>query len=740
MRSKLSVTIALSLLVLTGCNTIPDSDSFATQVAQEINSTQTAQVESGGTTPASIYTPIRADNASQLEVLKTFTGDPVTNLVAAAGADVLAYVSVSGIHLLNPASLSETGFIAVPAWIHNIAISPDGRFIAAGDEEGNIHIWSTSDHSLKGTIAGVWVNKLAFSPDGRTLIGIDWDGVYGWQVPDGRSKFTTKGMEDFQGFSIDGAETFGLIPGTSQVLFPHHYYIADESGKTTRDDLTWYSVDLSTGTLEESGWVGKTGKSGEGDISDIAFSPNDSFFIVAWENYPVELWKLENGRPALAYTFPDQTKDAHQVSFSLDGKNLGIVTRGGSIQLWDVTKREMLHEWTGSSLAILNRDGQVALMNESEIQLMDISTGETVTALSYAAIQTVAISQNGNLIVLGMNNGRLEVWSQRGQTLTQTLDSGMKNIAYMYFDPQGQHFIANSTDGKSVIWRSSTWERLPFPNGADHPAFWKDTSLFVTRALDPNQLFIWGDKLDAPRFILKHPADVLGFCLSPAEPIVAAHIADGTVWFWDLNTGSFLRSLDDYLDWGIDSFSSDGKVFTSLGEGQTIKIWSVEAASLLYSQKFNFPIEYVSMNPTGDAMLVADWDGGVTYLWRFGNPALEQYPGYFDDLLPSGDLFATETYREIKIWRISDGSEFKTYSISGSLLGFSGDSSLMYIQRYPDQYNGNTYLQVLAVNTGETLVSLDVDGYFSWLGFSGDNSTLTGLSNKGIVYIWGIAE
>ena len=736
MNLKLMIRIELLLLVIAGCSP-GDPNDFAEQVAREISATQTAQAGNVSASSGSLYVPIQAGNASQLETLRTFTSEPITGLNSASDADVLAYVSTTGIHILDPDTLGELGFIPQPAGIFNLATSPDGRFVAAGDNKGKIHIWSTSDLSIQGTIEDVWVDKLAYSMDGRILVGISGDGVYGWQVPDGTLRFSTVMLEDAQGYTIGGAETFAIIPETNLIVFPHVIYIGGTAGRTTGLNLTWYKVNPSSGKCEAMGGSYVPGKSDDTRISDMALSYDGSTLVTAWANHPVEIWRTDGGIFNFDYTFPDQTTDAKQVIFSTDGNYLGIITRGGSIQLWDVQKRELLSEWSGNHLTFLNGNSRAVLVSASEIILMDISTGEKIESFPYTAVKTVAISPNGEVVALGMNNGRIEIWSQRGKTLVRTLEYGEPYFFYLSFIRQGQYLAAFSRDSGSLFWQTSNWEILNLPAGISDPLFLPESSLFIATAPDPSQLYIWDLSVGASRFTLKHPANVQDFRVG-MESLIAVSVADGTIWFWDYSDGTFLRSLDDYLEFGpIGNFSTNGELFAGMGDERTIKIWSIRDAKLLQSREFEFSIGY-GLFATADSMILGEWDGEETYLWRFKEDDLQRFPGTFENFLPSGEQFITRYSREIRIWQLMDGSETQKISLPGRFLRFSNDSTLVFIQRYPESNDDQEYLQILSVESGDTLVSQEVDGSFGWLSLSEDGSTLAGISSTGVLYIWGI--
>ncbi|NID14086.1 WD40 repeat domain-containing protein [Luteibacter yeojuensis] len=66
----------------------------------------------------------------------------------------------------------------------SMAISPDGRWLAVGDDKGTLRLWDLLDASQvegrrpdKTTDHVGWINALAFSPDGRVLVSVGLDEV-----------------------------------------------------------------------------------------------------------------------------------------------------------------------------------------------------------------------------------------------------------------------------------------------------------------------------------------------------------------------------------------------------------------------------------------------------------------------------------------------------------------------------------------------------------------------------------
>ncbi|MFI1915059.1 WD40 repeat domain-containing serine/threonine protein kinase [Nocardia sp. NPDC020380] len=94
---------------------------------------------------------------------------PDSSTVAISGQ-----LRVPGVLLYDMHSHAQTGELAGPdkMYYFSVAISPDGRTLAAGDGHGVIRVWDTSTQQLLGELnceAKVDISTLAFSLDGRTL-------------------------------------------------------------------------------------------------------------------------------------------------------------------------------------------------------------------------------------------------------------------------------------------------------------------------------------------------------------------------------------------------------------------------------------------------------------------------------------------------------------------------------------------------------------------------------------------
>jgi WD40 repeat protein len=157
---------------------------------------------------------------------------------------------------------------------------------------------------------------------------------------------------------------------------------------------------------------------------------------------------------------------------------------------------------------------------------------------------------------------------------------------------------------------------------------------------------------------------------------VASGSQDNTIKFWDVASGSELRTLSGHTNW-IPSvaFSPDGKVLASGSFDRTIKFWDAASGSELrtLSGQTN-SVPSVAFSPDGkvlasDSWGITLWDvasgrelrtlsGDVAFAFSPDGKVLASGSGDSVAFSPDGHMLA---FREtIKLWDVASGSELRT--------------------------------------------------------------------------------
>ena len=94
-----------------------------------------------------------------------------------------------------------------------LAVAPDGRHFFSGDDDGNINYWSLPDCELLATWkkSNTPISSLAVSPDGKWLVAGDKNDITLFSIPDGAEVSTTEAHSDeilTFAFTPDGRHVF----------------------------------------------------------------------------------------------------------------------------------------------------------------------------------------------------------------------------------------------------------------------------------------------------------------------------------------------------------------------------------------------------------------------------------------------------------------------------------------------------------------------------------------------------
>ncbi|MET7436206.1 helix-turn-helix domain-containing protein, partial [Streptomyces sp. NPDC005568] len=161
--------------------------------------------------------------------------------------------------------------------VDSIAVSPDGRTVAANSRDGKVRIWSLPGGRLRHTFAGYDSGEVAaFSPDGRTLAVAavrGADGMIGLLDPVAGRKLRTLTVPD------------GSVRGMA--FSPDGRTVAASSPRAVR---VW---DVATGHKRRS-FTSRL------DAQAVAFGP-DGRTVTAVSNGRVRVWDVATGRTRTAH-------------------------------------------------------------------------------------------------------------------------------------------------------------------------------------------------------------------------------------------------------------------------------------------------------------------------------------------------------------------------------------------------------------------------------------------------------
>jgi len=195
--------------------------------------------------------------------------------------------------------------------IKSLAVSPDGKWFAAGDSEGTLRVWDLSDRKELNSkkLYSTGIIQIAISPDSQEIATISYDSEIAiWNADQlqsrNRFKVETNGLERIEYM-------------TPQLLAA--------AGETTS---CW---DVRTGKPE------KTLPGGRYNFT-MARSPDGSRFVTGGEG-SLQFWNAADA--VLESTLVGSFSTEEFMAFSPSGKLLATAN-GSTVRIWDITAGELV--------------------------------------------------------------------------------------------------------------------------------------------------------------------------------------------------------------------------------------------------------------------------------------------------------------------------------------------------------------------------------------------------------------
>lgn len=307
---------------------------------------------------------------------------------------------------VGPFATLSTGNNYNNGTINTVCVSPDGQQILSSGDDGEVRIWDiatrTQTKSFPGTknsAGAVWpTSGVAYSPDGKTFVSGQKNSTPKlWDVA------TSKQIKIFQKRGV--AYAFDFSSDGNLVAFGHY-------------------GSLSICDINSSKEIGIP-VSRTGNVSSVAFSPDNQSLVSVSENQEISLWDVNSGSKIRGFDIHNYVKDveyATDAAFTPDGKI--IITGGfnkepyqGIIKMWnanDGTLIQAIIDGQSIDCVTISHDGlKLATGNfDHSVKIWEIATGrllkEFVGHKSY--VKSVVFSPDDQTLVSSGNGGVINLW------------------------------------------------------------------------------------------------------------------------------------------------------------------------------------------------------------------------------------------------------------------------------------------------------------------------------------------
>jgi WD40 repeat protein len=498
--------------------------------------------------------------------------------------------------------------------ISSVAFSSDGRFILSGSVDGSARLWDPAtgreEHRFEGSTSSV--ESIDISPNDQSLlIGNADDSAHLWDLTTGQE------IREFDGRSnLASADSVAFSPDESQVL---------TAGGLSGPARLW---DASTGNKILSIQDDLPAGGVAGTVRAAAFSPDGRFVLTGNSVFMNEqmawLWDRKTGGRLRSYG--GHSDEVTSAVFSPDGRFLVTGGRNGGAWLWDAATGSLIHVFHnpggGVSSLAFSPDGHSILVGcvNKTAALWDIASGNRIHVFKghTKAVMSVAFSQDGRHIVTGSQDATAKIWDASTGELQHTLVTGALIVNDVAFATSDQ-VVMTAGVSKTTLWNAATGEPIrEIPGAASisskHVAISQDGRYLLEGVSSEVSLYdaASGKKV---RSLVGHSDHINSVAISSDGRYVLTGSDDKTTRLWDIATGQQIRSFrGNESAVNVVAFSPDGKTVMSGEKDKSIRIWDAEAGRDLQVIKSQASVLYVVAFASDDGVLTGGTDG-VLKLW-----------------------------------------------------------------------------------------------------------------------------
>lgn len=286
-----------------------------------------------------------------------------------------------------------------------VRFSPGSERLASGDVYGGLKVWNTnSGELLWESNYGDWVYCMRFILNGTYLLvsGVD-NHIKIWQVETGEQVTTLTHPGKVHDMAVNSDKS--RLASVS---------IGPEPKETYRTIKLWDLTSIVTG---DSGSTGSGhliwSRSAQADgYYAVDFSPDDQA-IISSAGTRVVLWDIESGTIRWENEYHPYGM-VHEVVYSPDGTQVAAGGAGSILKVFNADNGESL--WAASFEGDVggihySPDGQYITAGSKQIRLFDAATGDRIWSGTHSdIIESIDINAEATKLVSGGRDGKLKVW------------------------------------------------------------------------------------------------------------------------------------------------------------------------------------------------------------------------------------------------------------------------------------------------------------------------------------------
>jgi eukaryotic-like serine/threonine-protein kinase len=450
-----------------------------------------------------------------------------------------------------------------------VALSPDGRQLVSGSEDGTAILWDALNGKELFTLKAhrAPIRAVAFSPDSLRTLTVSVDRTARvWDVATGSSLFALNGP---------GAYV------TAAAFSPNGRRIATGSQDGTAK--VWSAAD---------GQPLLTFKAQTARINWLGFTPDGQRIITASADGVAKVWEATQGTQL--FSIEGHTAAILSTAIYDHGRRIVTASADGRVRVWDMTRRVFLFELKAHSAPIvavaITPDDQrlVTASADRTAKVWSSADGKPIATLEghSAPILALGLSPDGSKIVTGSEDQTARVWETASGRLLLVAKDHSAPVSSAAFSSDAQRLITGSADHTIAIWDlQSADQALSLVGHADElsaTAFSPDGKRILTGSFDQTAKLWLATSGNLAATFARHDRPVRSVAFSPDHQRIATASGDDTVKVWAVAGGNEpLLVLSHNAAVLSVAFSPEGHQLLSAGDDKTAKVWDSVSGHLL---------------------------------------------------------------------------------------------------------------------------------------------------------------
>lgn len=398
-------------------------------------------------------------------------------------------------------------------------------------------------------------------------------------------------------------------------------------------------------------------------VSAVAFTDGDRGLVAGDLEGNVVYWDLATHT---SRSLLHVGANVWSVAPSPDGTRVAVAGHRG-LHVIDVASGKLAFAKTEARLHVAAfADGARVIAaggDDGLVRLYAAKDGKSLGTIDVeSAVESLAVSPDGQTLAVATNAGSIVVMSARGEKRASLPHPGVVTVA---FDPSGKRLASAGSDGTTHIFDAGS--RALLASYAAERRLYTVAFLADARRLalvGDEQLLVVDLEREQRRPAQSHTGVVHDVRFAPDGKTIASAGFDGTVRIWDAASGKVAHVLEGHGDRvSRVSYRHDGKMLASAGYDRTVRLWDpARGKALRVLGGHEDSVLGVSFSPDGDTLASGGGDKTVR-LWKTESGALTKvFRGHEQTVTdvafsPGDDVVATSSLDEtLRLWPTAGGA------------------------------------------------------------------------------------